>query len=388
MRLSTGVSAAADTELAVREAVRGALHDATVPAFAFVLCTDQHDPDKVARSVDAELGEISWAGCCTAGVFVGTEILRRGIVVGVLSGRDARFGVGLGGPVSGDARDAGRTAAAEALAALGALKPGYGRTLIVLPDALTGNAAEVIRGAADEAGAGLVWAGGGAGDNLRFVRTAQFAHGTAHSDHVVIVAIDADRALAAGVRHGWRPYGPPTQVTRAEGATAIELQYEPAFEVYRRTAASRGDTVTRDRFAAFAMTHPLGFPKANGEYVIRDPLAVDDNGGLRCVAEVPDGCLVRVMEGDREDLIVAGRAAATEARDGIGGALGGALVFDCVSHYLMLGEGMGEELSAIKGGLGQAVPILGCLTFGEVGALGPSAPQFHNKTAVILALPG
>lgn len=388
MRLHTGMSAAADTDTAAREAVREALHDARAPAFALVLCTDQYDVGRLATTVGAELGPVPWAGCCTAGVSTGAEFLQRGIAVGVLSGRDARFGVGLGGPVSQDARAAGRVAVAEALSSLGASRAGRCRALIVFPDALAGNAAEVVRGAAHEAGAGMVWAGGGAGDNMRFVGATQFAHGAAHSDCVVVVAIDADRSIASGIRHGWHPYGPTTQVTLARGATAIELDYDCAFDVYRCTAARNGDLVSREKFGSFAMTHPLGVPQANGDYVIRDPLEVEANGGLRCVAEVPEGCLVRVMQGDRADLLGAAHAAAAAARSGVESALGGALLFDCVSRYPILGDQMREELSAIRAGIGADVPVLGCLTFGEVGATGASAPQFHNKTTVVLALPG
>ncbi|MFT3767439.1 MAG: FIST C-terminal domain-containing protein [Minicystis sp.] len=388
MKLHTGMSAKAETDAAVQDAVRAALCDADSPAFALVLCTEQYDPERLAAAVNAELGSIPWAGCCAAGVSIGTEFLVRGIVVGVLGGRGQRFGVGLGGPVSQDARGAGRTAVAQAFAPLGALQPDHSRALIVLPDALTGNAAEVVRGAAHEAGAGMVWAGGGAGDNMRFVCTTQFALGAAHSDRVVIIAIDADGPIAAAIRHGWHPYGPTTQVTRAQGATAIELDYESAFDVYRNAATRNGDAVSRKEFAGFAMTHPLGVPQANGEYVIRNPLAVEESGGLRCVAEVPEGSLVRVMQGDRRDLLGAARAAAAAAREGVARALGGAIVFDCVSRYQIHGDHMRDELSAIQAGLGDDVPLLGCLTFGEVGAIDGGAPQFHNKTAVVLALPG
>jgi hypothetical protein len=46
-----------------------------------------------------------------------------------------------------------------------------------------------------------------------------------------------------------------------------------------------------------------------------------------------------------------------------------------------------KEIYAFQRGLGPDVPLLGCLTFGEVGALGAGLPQFHNKTAVLLAIP-
>jgi hypothetical protein len=260
--------------------------------------------------------------------------------------------------------------------------------MLVFLNALGGHGAEVVRGAVHEGGNSLAWAGGGAGDNLRFTQTSQLARGKAYSDHVVAAAIDLPGRFGAGMRHGWRPYGPPTMITRARGAHALELEYEQAFEVYRRTAASRGDEVTRDQFATFAMRHPLGIPQADGDHVIRDPIVVEADGSLRCVAEVPDGSLVRVMESSAEDLVAAARVSAESAREAVQGPVGGALVFDCVSRYLLLGDdGMRDELRAIQSGLGPDVPWIGCLTLGELGALGAGVPQFHNKTTQVLAFP-
>lgn len=289
--------------------------------------------------------------------------------------------------MSAGGRIAGQTAVSSAIAALGDTSARRHRALIILPDALTGNATDVVRGSAAEAGTGITWAGGGAGDNLRFVRTAQYAHGRAFHDHVVAIAIEADRPFGSGLRHGWRPYGAPATVTRTRGATVTALDYENAFDVYRATVERRGDKVTLETFAAFSMTHPFGIPQADGEHVIRDPLAVEDDGSLRFVAEVPDGSIVRIMEGDRDALIAAALGAATDAREAVTGEIAGAFIFDCVSRSLMLRGEMHQELEAFQKGLGSDVPLIGCLTFGEIGALGTGVPQFHNKTAVLLTLP-
>jgi hypothetical protein len=53
----------------------------------------------------------------------------------------------------------------------------------------------------------------------------------------------------------------------------------------------------------------------------------------------------------------------------------------------MLGERLADELCACQEALGAQVPLLGCLTYGEVGAFGSRMPLFHNKTMVVLALP-
>ena len=176
-------------------------------------------------------------------------------------------------------------------------------------------------------------------------------------------------------------------VTAAHGCLLERLEHRPAFEIYRAAAEERGEHVGAEKFASFAMTHPLGIPQANGEYLIRDPVAVEATGSLRCMANVPDGALVRVMEGTPAMLVEAAHVAAAMAREDAGAPLGGALVFDCVTRYLMLGDRLGEELAACRGALGPEVPVLGCLTFGEVGAFGARMPQFHNKTMVVLALP-
>jgi hypothetical protein len=53
----------------------------------------------------------------------------------------------------------------------------------------------------------------------------------------------------------------------------------------------------------------------------------------------------------------------------------------------MLGERIGDELGAIRTSLGEGIAVLGCLTLGEVGSFGARMPQFHNKTAVVVAWP-
>ncbi|MGZ5970427.1 MAG: FIST signal transduction protein, partial [Polyangiales bacterium] len=343
MKLHVAASAAADEKVAARDTVERVLREADAPAFALVLSTDQYDPQALATALTHELGAVPWAGFSGAGVFAGAELLMRGIVVGLFSTLDVKFGIGVGGPVSRDARGAGRDAAAQAISSLPPLDRGRCRSVMVFPDGLTGNSAEVIRGAAQETGAGVVWAGGGAGDNLRFVRAAQFARGVAYRDHVVAVVMDTPHRVGLGVRHGFRPYGPPRLVTRASGATAIELEYERAFDVYRDSADAHGDHVDEAGFASFAMTHPLGIPQADGEHVIRDPLAVEPDGGLRCVAEVPDGALVRVMQAGRSELIAAARLASVDARAGLEGPPAGAVVFDCVSRAKLLGGRVRDE---------------------------------------------
>lgn len=389
MRLNIGTSTLADPDAAVSAAARSALAASTSPALVLLFSTFEYAPAAVASAAMRALGgELPWAGVVTPAILAGPHIMPRGVAVGVIDCERMRVRVGASGPKGTDAREAGRRAARNALTDMPLPPADRSRAMLLFSDTELCDAAEVVHGALSVAGAGIAWSGGGTGASSGGAPSARFAHGQAFDDdHVVAVTLDCHARVGVGIKHGWQPTGPPAMVTRASGCMLERLEHRPAFEIYRAAAEERGQRVGAEQFAAFATSHPLGIPQADGEYLIRDPLAVDDAGALRFMASVPDGALVRVMEGTPAMLVEAAQVAASMARADAGAPLGGALVFDCVSRYLMLGDRLGEELGACRDALGADVPVLGCLTFGEVGAFGARMPQFHNKTMVVLALP-
>ncbi len=366
---------------AVDEAVRLALANVRCPAFAFVFSTPQYSADDVAASLGDALGSVPRAGCITPAILVGREVVERGLAVGVIDSEHVRVRVGAS-PLSLGARNAGRSAALAALEGMPLPPTDRSRAMILFASTTAGDAAEVLHGALGVAGAGVAWGGGGTGEGA-----AQLEGSRALHDHVVAITLDAHARIGAGLQHGWQPSSAPAMVTRVVGPVVERLEDQTAFAIYRAAALELGQDVALENFAAFAMTHPLGIPQADGEYLIRDPVSVDASGALRFMAGLPDGALVRVMEGTPNMLVAAAKIAARMACEDAGGPLGGALVFDCISRYLLMRDRLGDELAACQTALGQDVPLFGCLTFGEVGAFGARMPQFHNKTMVVLALP-
>lgn len=387
MRLRIGTSTDPDARAAVSAAARSALAHCTSPVLALVFSTFEYSADAIADAAKQALGEVPWAGAVTPAILAGHRVMPHGVAVGVIDCNRTRVRIGAAGAMSESPREAGRSAARDALADMPLPPADRSRAMILFSDTGKCDAAEVVHGALSVAGAGIAWGGGGTGLAPDGAHPAQFANQCALRNHVVAITLDCHARVGVGIKHGWQPTGPPAMVTRAQGCSLERLEHRPAFEIYRAAAEERGQRVDAEQFGSFAMTHPLGIPQADGEYLIRDPLAVDDAGALHFMASVPDGALVRVMEGTPRMLVEAARVAASMACDDAGGAIGGALVFDCVSRYLMLGDRLGDELVACQRALGADVPVLGCLTFGEVGAFGARMPQFHNKTMVVLAFP-
>src|SRR6185436_19453635 len=177
-----GASTLTDVQGAVREAVGGALSRASTPAptLALVMAAEPYPPEPLAAAVSAALGSIPWVGCCSTGVFAGSRLLREGLVVGLVSSPGARVGIGVEASLAGEGRRAGAAATVRALAGFPAAPAaGWTRALLVFSDASLGNAADVVRGALEIAGTGVVWAGAGVGGNRSSPR-AQLASGRAH----------------------------------------------------------------------------------------------------------------------------------------------------------------------------------------------------------------
>ncbi|MGD0194620.1 MAG: FIST C-terminal domain-containing protein, partial [Candidatus Dormibacteria bacterium] len=104
-----------------------------------------------------------------------------------------------------------------------------------------------------------------------------------------------------------------------------------------------------------------------------------------CIAEVPQGGLAWIMEGDAGSVLDATTAACSQAIDGLVGRPPlGFLAFDCIARRGVLGnEGIREEVSQIKS-YAQGAPVAGFYTYGEI-ARTHGVSGFHNQTLVVLA---
>lgn len=71
----------------------------------------------------------------------------------------------------------------------------------------------------------------------------------------------------------------------------------------------------RDRFSYYGMKHPLGIPSSGENFIIRDPLNVEDDGSIVLVTEVPQNTIATIMMGEIEELV---DAAAKVARSAAG----------------------------------------------------------------------
>jgi hypothetical protein len=208
------------------------------------------------------------------------------------------------------------------------------------------------------------------------------------TDAVVAAGIGSDAPLGIGVHHGWRRVGEPMLVTSSRGNRVYTLDNEPALDVYlRRLALSDLASSSAEELTRIALTHPLGLGRRAGEEQVRFIGGGDfAERSLTCIAEVPQGALVWLMEGDDASVLNATDAACRDSLLALDGRPAvGVLVFDCIARRGVLGqEGIKTEIDRVAASAGGA-PVAGFYTYGEI-ARTRGMSGFHNQTLVVLSI--
>ena len=347
-----------------------------------VFCSQRcHLPELLAQIRACSAG-VPVIGCTTAGEIATSGPGEAGVVVAAFGGDGFEIGTAAAPGASKDLRRAG----ARAARCLPSSEDRPYQVLLLLTDGLCGDQQEIVRGAYRVVGAGVPLVGGSAGDDLKMSRTFQLHDDHILTDAVVAAGIASDAPLGIGVRHGWRRVGEPMLVTHSSANRVYTLDDRPALDVYLKHLGV-GEPPTEDSFPRLALTHPFGLSRPSGEEQVRFIGGADFiDRSLSCIAEVPQGGLVWIMEGDAESVLAATDAA---CRDSLA-ALGdhpplGILAFDCIARRGVLGDrGIHTEIQRLAAIAG-AAPVAGFYTYGEI-ARTRGMRGFHNQTLVVLSI--
>ena len=191
----------------------------------------------------------------------------------------------------------------------------------------------------------------------------------------------------AVLEHGYRAPERTVYATATEGNRIVQIDWRPAFEVYQELVREQyGVEMKRDNFYELAVHFPFGIVRANHHVVVRIPVALQDDGSLFCVGEVPANSLLTLLErpevDTQETLRVLEQGLHSTAPAHGAGEL---LLFYCAGRRMHLGLAQATaELQALQQRLPQT-HIAGALSLGEIGSSSVHGyPLFHNATLVAM----
>jgi hypothetical protein len=187
------------------------------------------------------------------------------------------------------------------------------------------------------------------------------------------------------LEHGY--YVPPQTMTATstEGNRIVQIDWRPAFEVYRELVRERFDVeITRENFYQYGVHFPFGIVRANHNVVVRIPVALGEDGSLFCVGEVPPHSMLAVLDAPTVDSTQTLDALANGLAGLNGGSVGeDVLLFYCAGRRLHMGlDAATAELGEFAQRTG-AAQVAGALSLGEIGGSTLwGYPLFHNATLV------
>lgn len=260
------------------------------------------------------------------------------------------------------------------------------RYVLVLADGMRTNGVALTAGLSAHLPAGVVLAGGLAGDGERFLETQVTAGGPPSSGVIAVAGIYSNRLKTAGsVASGWMPFGPERLVTRSSGRTLYELDGRPALDLYKQYLGDQAQGLPLN-----ALKFPLGFRSDRGERtVLRAFLSVNEaEQSMTFAADITEGSYARLMRSNANRLVDSSRQAALEAQEAMGETRPQlVIVVSCISRRLILRQRTDEFVEELGNVFGPTTDLTGFFSYGEIGPINSGAPsEFFNEVLVLSAL--
>ena len=349
-----------------------------VPDWALCFFSAELNADAVLRGLGTRLPKtMPLVGCSSYAEIDSQEAMTRSVVLlGARNSGVAAHPVAL--------RVEGRSSSQLGQALGQAFRPLHPSLIVVLPDVLSVNATEVLRGLQSELGPHAPIIGGAAADEGSFKKTFQICGHTLQSDGVVAMALSGPLQLATAARSGYSPVSMPRVATRVEGGNVLlELDGRPALSVYREFLGPRAAEMP-----AVSIEFPLGVvPEGKNETLpdlTRAIFRVDeDRGALILGGTVAQGAKLRILSCSHKDILEGARKATAMAVTEMAHP-DAALLFNCMSRKVALGGRYRDEVVEAKRHLPADVPMAGFYTFGELSPVGGTTE--HHESTFTLAL--
>ena len=182
------------------------------------------------------------------------------------------------------------------------------------------------------------------------------------------------------LEHGYTMPQEMIIATSTDGNRIARIDQRPAFEVYAELVKKHyRTTITKHNFYKYGVHFPLGITRIDAQPLVRIPVALQDDGSLFCVGDIPENSLltllhaiepgsldtinhiVKQMSGNHNDIM---------------------LGFYCAGRRMHLKEYAADELRYWHQRIAPR-HLAGAMSLGEIGSAQQGGyPLFHNATLV------
>jgi hypothetical protein len=394
MVIGIGLSSEKETILATKQALQQARQEIGGEGIhlAIVFSSIDFAHSKTISTINTALGSVPVIGCTSAAIIANQGIFKHGIAIMLLHFSEGTYfnAASVKGITGTNAAEAGNELGEKLLYGFKEMRRDLG---MVFSDGLLDDSNGFMQGLQERLGISFPIVGASASDNLLFLRTYLYCNQEINTNAACGIVWGGKLSFGLGVKHGWKPLGKPRHVTKASGNVVYEIDGAPAAKLYEEYFACDMKRLKKE-LKRISILYPIGvYIAGEEEYLLRNILAIHDDGSIVCHGNVPTDSLIRLMIGTKESCLDAVKQAAQETKKGLFARKSDfVFVFDSISRYILLGRQAYKELDIMKEEFGPQTRILGFYTYGEQAPLRAISYQgktySHNQTITLLGIGG
>jgi len=195
-----------------------------------------------------------------------------------------------------------------------------------------------------------------------------------------VIALQMPNHPGAVIEHNYSVPEHTFIATATDSNRVSSIDWQPAFEAYAKLIKDHYNVeITKDNFYEHSVHFPFGIIRADGQTLVRIPVALNDDGSLFCIGEIPENSLLTILQAIQPgstETVDQIKKQTPKQNNNIG------LGFYCAGRRMHLKNSAADELKYWQD---QFLPtaIIGALTLGEIGSsLQGCYPLLHNATLV------
>jgi hypothetical protein len=345
---------------------------------AIVFCSPSFNLHHFSATFQAE--DIQVVGCTTAGEIYDTELNENSASVLLMEMNPAHFKI-LFESNEGDIRKTAsqiRKTADESF---------ENPALFVLTSGLLNDGEEIVAGLKQGKQKEIPIFGGLSGDELQIKQTTIFTNQEVSTDAICAIVFDANYIEINGLAtSGWQALGSEHTVTKAEGNTIYSINDTPALDYFIRFFGYHDDANIKDKsISTISAQYPFQIMKEGGYSVLRSPIMGDEIArSLTLVGRVNEGDKFRFSISPGIEVIEETVANFQQFRNDNRHDADALILVSCKGRHAALGPFLEDEVSQIYNFWKK--PMVGFLSYGEIGNLNNGICDFHNETCSLITI--
>ncbi|WP_394758777.1 FIST signal transduction protein [Flavobacterium sp.] len=228
--------------------------------------------------------------------------------------------------------------------------------------------------------------GGLAGDDLQILNTHIFTRKEYTNDGMAAIVFDNDKVEIKGLAtSGWEALGSENTVTHAQGNTIYTINNEPALDFFVRFFGAKEDMDMKGKpLSTVSAQYPLQVMRDTDYAVLRSPIYGDENNrSLTLVGSIKEGDKFRFSISPGIEVIEKTVAEFQSFKNEIPD-VDALILFSCKGRHAALGPFIEDEIKGIYEQWNK--PMIGFLSYGEIGNLGNGVCEFHNGTCCLVTI--